>query len=609
MRPVVQEGTIGAAEADGVMPGANLPRALMLAALATGAAAGCLPAGNVPVGQHVLSDRTVSRLSFLPAPSDTHPRLIVQDHPRPLVVDSSTDPGVGFLSDVVDLYLLPELPEEGDGAAAAPNLEDWASLIVAGAWEPQIPCDRGICGQMNADALGRIFVSQPGLQDPVTETFQQILLRVDPATGQSVRIGNSTGPTIFSPTRKRVATASYDEMPVGTVVRELGDETTNVGAFFGLFVNEDYYFQDQDAFTLNRLPSFGPPEIVARDVITFTVSPTADGPVLWICHATPVAMPMPMPMPTCQSSSFLDLDTLREIPISNGPMPTELLATSSPQLSPDGGKALFFLQQLPYPDTPLMVVDRANPSASETVRIPGVPVVVIWRPGHDEIWIEWQDPPSTTNSSSFNPSSQSGHLTVWKLGEGLTEIATTLADPPQAFTSDGRYWFHSSHLPGTSYQADRLYVCPADDPLAPGFPTNPPGTAILGTPQQLADGRLLGEGSFRDFNRNDISVVDPETGAAFPLATGGHVIAVGQTRILTLLRWIASTRTGDLTLIDLHSGVQTLIAENVFEVSLERDIAPPNFGVDPLASGARVAYLVQSRLASPYDGLWIATLP
>ncbi len=592
-----------------MMPGTKLPRALMVAALATGAAAGCLPAGNVPVGQHVLSDRTVSRLSFLPTPSDTHPRLIVQSHPRPQVVDSSTDPGFGL--SVVDLYLLPELPEEGDGAAPAPNLEDWASLIVAGASEPQIPCDRGICGQMNADALGRIFVSQPGLQDPITETFPQILFRVDPATGQSVRIGNNTGPPIFSPTRKRVATASYDEMPVETVVRELDDETTKVGVFFGFFVNEDYYFQDQDAFTLNRLPPFGPPEIVARDVISFTVSPTAGGPVLWICHATPVPMPIAMAMaiPTCQSSSFLDLDTLREIPIPNSPMPTKLLAISSPQLSPDGGKALFFPQQLPFADTPLMVVDRANPSATETVSIAGVPVVVIWRPGHDEIWIEWQDPGSTTISSSVDPSSQSGHLTVWKLGEGLTAIATTLADPLQTFTSDGRYWFHSSYRPGTSYPADRLYVCPADDPLAPGFPTNPPGTAISGTPVQLADGRLLVEGSFRDFNRNDISVVDPETGAAFPLGTGGHVIAVGQTRILTLLRWIASARTGDLTLIDLHSGVQTLIAENVFEVSLEGDITPPNSGVDPLASGARVAYLVQSRFASPYDGLWIATLP
>jgi hypothetical protein len=30
---------------------------------------------------------------------------------------------------------------------------------------------------------------------------------------------------------------------------------------------------------------------------------------------------------------------------------------------------------------------------------------------------------------------------------------------------------------------------------------------------------------------------------------------------------------------------------------------------DRLASGTRVAYLVRDRLESPYDGLWVASLP
>src|SRR5581483_5033688 len=105
---------------------------------------------------------------------------------------------------------------------------------------------------------------------------------------------------------------------------------------------------------------------------------------------------------------------------------------------------------------------------------------------------------------------------------------------------------------------------------------------------------------------DDDLLVDPATGASRLIASGGYVVAVGATRVFALLHFVAGSGTGDLTLIDLDTGRQTLVAENVAGYSLER--APTGPG-DPLAPGLRVAYLVRNRIASPWDGVWVATFP
>jgi hypothetical protein len=48
-----------------------------------------------------------------------------------------------------------------------------------------------------------------------------------------------------------------------------------------------------------------------------------------------------------------------------------------------------------------------------------------------------------------------------------------------------------------------------------------------------------------------------------------------------------------------------VLGENVYSAALE----PGPLDADRLAPGKRVAFLVRNRLAGPYDGLWMATLP
>jgi hypothetical protein len=81
-------------------------------------------------------------------------------------------------------------------------------------------------------------------------------------------------------------------------------------------------------------------------------------------------------------------------------------------------------------------------------------------------------------------------------------------------------------------------------------------------------------------------------------------------RALALLNWEVSRSSGDLTLIELASGSKTLLAEDAYAVAVDpgRSADVPA-DADRLAAGTRVAFLARNRLDSPYDGLWVATLP
>jgi hypothetical protein len=88
------------------------------------------------------------------------------------------------------------------------------------------------------------------------------------------------------------------------------------------------------------------------------------------------------------------------------------------------------------------------------------------------------------------------------------------------------------------------------------------------------------------------------------------VVALGQTRVLTILNWESTRQAGDLTLIDLDSAAQTMLAENVYAAAVDPGTTaklPPD--ADRLSPGTRIGFLMRSRLESPYDGLWVATLP
>ena len=172
------------------------------------------------------------------------------------------------------------------------------------------------------------------------------------------------------------------------------------------------------------------------------------------------------------------------------------------------------------------------------------------------------------------------------------------------FTRDGRHWFSESG-------GDRptLYLGSAAEPSAPPLTLNPVGTQS-DRHFETGDGRLLVEAWASDYRRNDIYLVDPAAGAIRPLGSAGRVVVAGPTRALALLNWQLSRSSGQLALLDYATGAQTMLADDVYAVDVDRGwsaVVPP--GTDPLAPGTRFAFLVRNRLESRDDGLWVAELP
>jgi hypothetical protein len=220
-----------------------------------------------------------------------------------------------------------------------------------------------------------------------------------------------------------------------------------------------------------------------------------------------------------------------------------------------------------------------------------------WRPGHAELWVStWPNglmiwkPDRSLTAGGANPF-------YWYEEEGSRSRSL--------FTPDGRHWFSFA----VGDHAIMAFVGSADDPSGPVFPLNPRGTDTSGY-RQTSDGQLLVDAHLLASERSDLYLVNPDTGASRAIGSNGHVLALGQTRALALLDWQFSTFTGTLTLIDLVTGGQTMLAENVYAVAIDPGKSaevPP--GTDSLAAGTGVAFLKRNRIPSPYDGLWMATLP
>jgi hypothetical protein len=80
------------------------------------------------------------------------------------------------------------------------------------------------------------------------------------------------------------------------------------------------------------------------------------------------------------------------------------------------------------------------------------------------------------------------------------------------------------------------------------------------------------------------------------------MITVGKTRFIGQFHF--GTGVGDLTVVELATGRQTILA-------LERAVTafPEPQGDDLVAPGTRVVYQFEARSDSPYDGIWVTTVP
>lgn len=569
-------------------------------------AAGCLPRGPAPAGRRLLADGTVYGVQFVPGPPGSPGSLII--------TRLMPDPAGPFA-----VYALHE--PDGDGLGSELLLSDHATGTTSDPYCPY-PCFPF------SDSLGRLFIERDELAATSAQGFESFVnsfVRADPGTGAVLDLG---------PDSAFIGTFSQGNAFAYTVsgalhVRDLEDREAEVAHVVGTpaVANDALYFvtvpgpvnvtQAQpepgspDMTTLRRLagPPFDSPQTVASGVSSFTTY-RGGPPLLVLCRTMTGDL-------RCAPSLY---DPLTD---QETPLPPEGGFVTS--LSPDGRYAF----RVQYPDPPSDLpapqpppVDGTAPATVSQLTIALFDRLLgtqqsaalteldasYWRPGHDELWFAALPPRDDTNGVG-----PGGYVpTAWRWLPGSDPVVLSnerpfvlfaAQGPSTPFTPDGRFLMTSS----PSEDGDKPTATLRDPDAAelPLLTLNPAGTGVQEV-RQLPDGRLLVSDWITDMRRCDIYLIDPDAGTKTSLATGGNVVAVGATRILTRLDWVAAGGAGSLTLIDLATGATTLLAENVHAVAVE---PPAVAGADPLAPGTRVAYVSRNRVASPYDGVWMVSLP
>jgi hypothetical protein len=545
----------------------------LLGAMVMTMAAGCLPRGQAPAGEHLLAGRAPLGLQFLRGRTTSPPLwlLIWQDRDDRQGADL-------FVAEVT-----------GTGATGAPRRI--AERIDAAGSAACQDFNRRACGFALDDrdrTLLRPWLAVPPGDLPSNREPRPVL-RVNLATGETEDLGLALGSEVLrsSSSNRFLLVESADRI---RVAESDGRTTTLEHATSPAFVGDNlFYMVPPDpslapggrglAQVLWLLPTEGPARPIRESVQAFAERSIAGAPVILITYRRPGD--------TDLAWSVLDPVTLVETPL---PVPAGPGARNFLDFSPDGRRFVFATHT--SRDAPIVTfVDRES-QASETVEIPSSASVrpnVVWRPGRDEAWI--------TGDS----------LLVWRPGGPVTPVMRTPLeyerrprDTPSLFTEDGAHWFSVERDPSSALQS--VYLGPADDPEATRMRLTPAGTGSI-RHWALPDGRLVVEAWTTDVMRSDLYVVDPRAGTQRAVGSGGSVVAAGHSRLLAQLHWLKSGGSGDLTLIDVDTGAPELLAENVYGFALEPS------GPDRLAGGVHVAFAVHSRLASPFDGVWVAALP
>jgi len=529
-------------------------------------AAGCLPRGEPPAGRQIVADRSAFLLSLVPANGDGVLRALFfragKDDQHVDLWVAAVDPDGGPTS---ELKLFPDFPSD-----------------VEISYKPDVSSTG-----LQADAQGRLFLSTQLLPDqPESELF-----RVDPVTGEMLDLGGGNFAT-SSPSGHRLLISSFSQSGNPRLFEEADGSSTVLDTKHASFVGENLFYVTA-AGDLMRSPPGGAAQAVATGVDDFqfltgsNYRVTNQQTLLLTRASSPPSMPespFAGPPPALNASLF-DTTTLVEKPLPGG-----LLYQYGAQLSPD---ERYLIVSEPstnpiYASGPAALIDIQSGTIEE---LPDIFRYGGWRPEHDELWVSPYDPDSSGMLSASS-------ISIKRPGEPVVVVPGFYLS---GFNEDGTYWFSR----GASFNAENSSDLAglADDLSAPRFPIVPNGTTLLGA-WTVDGGRLLTEAqpnldSFREYF---ISLADPRTGDLRLLGERGYLAAVGQTHALGLYH--DSYLRGDLTDSDFASGRTTVIAPE-FAVSA---IAEPR-GDDPYPAGARVVYQYQARFASPWDGLWLTTVP
>jgi hypothetical protein len=456
-----------------------------------------------------------------------------------------------------DLYVV------SAGAAGGPPSERLLAANIEATYNGN--CQLGVPGCFRSDARGRVFVATSF--DP--DTGYPTMARLDPVTAERLELGVGVSYEL-SPSGERFIVLTPARELQSVTLYDPDDHAVSLGETNGaVFVGEDLYYVTAQ-HDLMRIAAGGAPELLASGVSYFAPQ-TTEGDLLLLARANAD--------PTATTYSFLDTVTLEETasPLGSTPFTTSFDGRWLLAVDIGAGRGTF--------------VERAT-GAEEVFDISALPGINYeWRPGHDEVWF--------LNGGFPQPS-----ILIEKPGAPSVTVAALAyaymddSHGSSLFTRDGGYWF-SSRAPLSA--GPIMQVGSADDPAGERFDLAPAGTTS-DSYWRLADGRILAPAFIRDRKRNDLYAVDPATGDSRVLGQEGLVAAVGRTRLLASLR--VNDSRGDLTAIDLETGQSTVLAP---EFALQAFVEQQS--VDAVAPGAAVAFQFQARFASPFDGVWLATVP
>ena len=557
---------------------------LIVAMVGAAAAGGCLPSGEPPHGQQLVPGRHDNIVLFQSDAQGEPARL--------LTLRSSATPGPpNLIPGDVDVFVVSGLDPTTGQARLEPLFENetGGGAISGGPG-------------FETDARGRLFFSQAVLGPPASPSepaplrFEQF--RVDPATGARTDYGVIDGVVVAFLSRDRTLLLLGHESVFRVV--DLDDRETLLPAVSSAvssagFVGNDVYFitRDRDLFRLRGTDLAGVPELAAHNIAFFSSIDTERGELLLLERAPAVpAGPLEWVL--------FDPATSTEIPVPGATEPS----FNGPFVLPSSTGRYILVQPISNEARAqsTTLYDRDTNTAETQPDLHGE---ATWRPGHDEVWLQSDRDTGGSAVWRWRPGespvrlNDGGLATSFDISEntfaGAPFIEYTFAGAP--FTPDGEFWL-SNEPEGL------VAIRSIDDAAFAPFALNAVGTGLSGY-VPLPDGRGISEVYTTYPFHCEISLVDPRQRTSTLLASTGYVVRVGAKRVLALLNWVKGSLSGDLTLIDIDTGARTLLAENVFAVAVEQ---PPG-EVDHLPPGARVAYLVRNRIASPYDGLWVTTLP
>jgi hypothetical protein len=551
-------------------------RSVLIGVVIGMACAGCLPEAKPAVGKHLVGVRDVGYVTWARGAdgeaSDDVVYIKQQNPPPPLPPEGGP---VGYPA---DLWAVP--------AVGGPS-----RLVM----KDMMPAQGAF---LQWDAAGHLMAMRPA-PSVYAPSLPHTLLAVDIATGNAEDLGGETYAGLSPSGRWRIAVRETPQprlwaLSVDGLAVDIGSSET-----FARYVGDRIFFQndqrevvrvENDGSTTVVSPALGPND-------QYQVYAMAAGDLLAVIH------------PVYSGADWRLLGTT-----SGGTIVGENLYSFAP--SRDGRKLGYVLTTADGRTEAHVLTPGATPPVDETWELPppssGLPnYLMTWRPGTDEFWC--------LDNNQYPIVLKPGQAPI--VSHRIAVVGVHVVDPASAgskpivslyepfnpdefdfFFEGGRWWIAKD-------ERDRGVVRLADA-------SDPSGETgiVLGEAGEfvseiaiLEPGRRIAVSMRRmdDLAPPDVYTIDLIEGTKRVVATHAAQIVYGTNRVLVSQEANKAGDSGRLTLIDLNTGAQSVIAENVALMAVARP-CPTCLPLDP---GARTAFTIQARFPFEQDGVWTGVLP